>query len=384
MKHSVDTVIIGGGPAGISCATLLQKNGVSNLVIEKKTFPRKKLCAGLVTQKTFRLLVEELGFSAEELAPVFCDESSTLELYSGDLLLTRSELSTPFRLTRRELLDTFLARQYQLRGGVLLENTTLNGSDLSANILTLSNGDTVEFRHLVVADGALSETRSLLGYPFPTLGFCMETHVPKEKLPQGTAVQVRFGVIPKGYAWVFPSGNDFCVGMGGVWQKGIDHKRLMNEFLASLGLENPEEYPAKGAFLPYGETKKQSGGSEHILLIGDAGGFADPISGEGLYFALATGKAAADAILHAPEHARTEFDKLTAPERKIIRQGTRLQKLLYSAAVQKLFRKKVLGKNAFVGFYCENLVSEYNYPYGDLLRLYRDYKKGKKKTKETK
>lgn len=379
MGYAVDTVIIGGGPAGMSCACLLQKKGVSNLVVEKKQFPRKKLCAGLVTQKTFRLLAEELGFSADELAPIFCDESRTLELYNGSELLTRSELFTPFRLTRREAFDSFLAAQYQRRGGTLLENTVCNSIDLPANELTLSSGETVNFRHLVVADGALSDTRKLLDIPAPTLGFCVETHVPKAKLPhQGNAVQVRFGVIPKGYAWVFPSGNDFCVGMGGVCQKGIAYGELMNAFLSSLGLDDPAGFPAKGAFLPYGNTKKQTCGAENVILIGDAGGFADPISGEGLYFALASGKAAADAILRAPEKTRTAFCRLTANERKIIRQGTRLQRLLYFPALQKWFCKKVRGKNAFVGFYCENQVSEYKYPYAGLLRMCRDYKKRKK------
>ena len=380
MGYAVDTVIIGGGPAGVSCAILLQKKGISNLVVEKKQFPRKKLCAGLVTRKTLRLLTEELDFSAEELESVFCDESRTFELYNGSELLTHSDLTTPFRFTRREVFDTFLARQYQRRGGTLLENTVCNSIDLPANELTLSSGETVNFRHLVVADGALSDTRKLLDIPAPTLGFCVETHVPKAKLPhQGNAVQVRFGVIPKGYAWVFPSGNDFCVGMGGVCQKGIAYGELMNAFLSSLGLENPAEFPPKGAFLPYGTAKKQTGGADNVLLIGDASGFADPITGEGLYFALASGKAAAEAISQAPERARAAFCKLTAAERKIIRQGTRLQKLLYFPALQKWFYKKVRGRNGFVGFYCENQVSEYKYSYARLWRMIRVYRKAKRK-----
>lgn len=383
-NHIVDTAIIGGGPAGICCAIALQKSGVTNLVIEKKKFPREKTCGGMVTEKTVQLLLETLDLSgADELQPVFCDASDTLELYHRAEKLTSSTVSKPFRFVKRADFDFFLAEQYRQRGGKLLESVCCKELALQNHRLLLSNGDTVQFRHLVVADGALSETRKRLGYRAPKLGFCVETHLSKEKLPALRGTRIVFGVVPKGYAWIFPSGKDVCVGLGGVYQKKTQYDRLLDQFLSSLGVD-PQTCRKKGAFVPYGTPVRQTRGDGDVLLIGDAGGFVDPIYGEGLYFAVATGMEAANAILENPEKIRSAFLKRTAPLAKTIRQGNRLQNFFFKATVQKLFRKVVYGKNAFVGFYCDNQVSQYRYSYANLWKLYRAYKKGKRTSKETK
>lgn len=379
MEHVVDTLIVGGGPAGLSCGIRLQKNGVSNLILEKHSFPREKTCGGGVTEKTFRLLLEKLELPEEALSPVFCDENDVLELYYKNERLTRSPLSKRFRFVRRYRFDEFLAREYQTRGGLLLENVTGQFSGGDDHCVILSNGDAVRYRHLVVADGALSPTAKALGYKAPELGFFVETYVPKEKLPDRDAVGIYFGFLKSGYAWVFPSGEEFCIGLGGRYQASISYDGLLKDFLKGLGLE-PEDYPIKGAFLPYGELVKQRAASEDVLLIGDAGGFVDPIYCEGLYFAIASGVEAADAILECPEKVRPAFLRRMAPCAKIIKQGRRLRRIFFLPFLQKRFPKIVSGHHRFVGFYIDHMLAEYDYPYSRLRTLCRDYKKGKRKT----
>ena len=382
MEQVVDTVIIGGGPAGISCAIRLQKAGVPNLVIEKKQFPREKTCGGMVTEKTVQLLLKNLDLSsADELQPAFCDESTTVKLYCKNELLTLSQVSKPFRFVKRAVLDAYLANEYQKRGGRLMENTVCESVDVANHALRLSNGDTVAFRHLVVADGALSETGKMLGCRNPKLGFCVETDLPKTDLPDFEGVGIYFGVVKKGYAWAFPSGEDFCIGLGGVYQKGIPYNKLLDQFLLSFGID-PQNCPKRGAFVPYGKPTKQPRGLDDVILVGDAGGFVDPIYGEGLYFAAATGTEAANAILENPEKLRPAYRKRTARLEKTIRQGNRLQTFFFNPAVQKLFQKVIRNKNAFVGFYCDHQISEYNYSYAQLWKLYRAYKKGKRPSKK--
>lgn len=381
MNHVVNTLIIGAGPAGLSCGIRLCKHGVKNLVVEKRSFPRDKTCGGGVTNKTYRLLLDELELSGEKLSSVICDGSGILELYYGDTRLTRSSLEKPLRFVRRTAFDALLAAEYRTRGGNLLENTTCRSIDPEKHTAILSNEDTVTFQHLVAADGALSPTAKALGYHASGQAFCVETHVPKEKLPGRDAVGIYFGLVEHGYVWFFPSGEEFCIGLGGLYDKSVYYDAILKEFLEKLGVD-PKSYPIKGAFLPCEKTVNQKHGSKDVLLVGDAGGFVDPIYGEGLYFALASGIEAAEAIFANSQNARKTFLDRVKPYQKIIRDGTRLQKIFFRPASQKYFKKVAQGRNNFVGFYADHLLSEYGYPYSRLGKLVSDYKRMKKKEKQ--
>ena len=378
MERVVDVLIIGGGPAGMSCAVTLQKAGVKNMVVEKRSFPRDKTCGGLVTAKTQRLFKEIFDISEKEALSAFvCDESESISLYNDGEPLASTPVVKPLLSVKRMDMDAFFARRYLDLGGDLNENVYPVSVDAVNRRADLSNGESVSFSRLVVADGALSATRAMLGYPKQKLGFCVEAHIPKSKLSCGDGVRIYFGVVKKGYAWVFPSGASYCVGLGGVYEKGTRYDIVFKDFLSELGVD-ASECRIKGAFVPYGKVIRQDRGGENVVLIGDAGGFVDPIYGEGLYFALASGLEAAKAVLSGSEKFHSEFKKRSAYITKIIRQGGVLQKIFYSSVGQRAFVKKVRGKNAFVGFYCDNQLSDYRYPYFKALKLYRDYKKSKR------
>ena len=106
----------------------------------------------------------------------------------------------------------------------------------------------------------------------------------------------------------------------------------------------------------------------------------DPITGEGLYFAIKSGMEAANAILSDPEKIRPAFLKRTAPVAKIIRRDERLKRFFFRGGTQRLFRKVVSGKDRFAGFYCDHQVSAYDYPH--FLKLCLEYKKQKKAKKK--
>ncbi|MBQ7715621.1 MAG: geranylgeranyl reductase family protein [Clostridia bacterium] len=377
MNYVVDTVIIGAGPSGISCAITLQKNNASNLVVEKKSFPRDKTCGGLVTNKTVKLLKTCLDLTEEHGLPdVFCDSENSVELYYNEKMLTRSRVSKEFRFVKRSVFDSCLARRYKELGGRLLENCSFTAIDMKNRRLTLTTGDTVDFKRLVAADGALSSTRKALGLKECKPGFCVETHIPKTKLPYKCGVRIYFGLVKAGYAWVFPSGNEYCIGLGGVFRKDIRYDESLKRFLESLGIAQ-DECSFKGAFVPYGRALKQKNGPDDAVFIGDAGGFVDPICGEGLYFAIASGVEAANSVLSGKERFSREFARRTSPYVKIIDQGARIQKIFFRDTIMKRFIKRIAGKNEFVSFYCDNRVSEYNCSFAEITKKYRDYKKSK-------
>lgn len=373
MKYQVNTVVIGGGPAGAACAVILQKEEIPNLILEQRSFPRSKTCGGLMTEKTYRLLTALLDEA--EISAVFCDQSQTVELHGRDGRLTRSQVERPLRSVRRITFDNALIERYRALGGTVLENQRRYKIDPVKKRIVLENGDVIAYERLVAADGALSRTRAALGCKPPQLGFCLEVYVPKRELPDIDAVQIHFGIVPRGYLWVFPSGDDLCIGLGGVYQKGTDYRAILRRFLTARGLD-PAAYKIFGAFVPIGRPVSQKNAPESAMLIGDAGGFVDPMYGEGLYFALSSGLAAAETI--AAGGGKTAFLEKAAPMDRLIREGVRVQKYFFLDPVLRLFERRIKNKNGFVRKYCDEQLSTYNYSYGELISLYRDYEKGKK------
>ena len=378
MDNHTDTLIIGAGPAGIAAAITLQKAGISNVIIDRCKFPRNKTCGGLITNKTVRVLTELLETDkAEDLSGVFCDESNFVEIYHNAKMSACTETDLPFRFVKRYDFDNYLVDIYRKLGGTMYENERSYTLDLEGKNVVLSQGNRISFENLIAADGALSPIRHMLGYKKPRHGFCIETHVSKEKVAFAERIKIYFGVVEKGYGWCFPSGDECCVGLGGVYSKKINYTSIMNHFLVMLGI-SPEDCRLKGAFVPYGNVTCQNSGPENIVLAGDAGGFVDPIYGEGIYFAISSGMGAAKARLDSDGNLRSNFNTRMDSYVKIIKQGTFLQKLFFGRFLKGFIIKKMHEKNSFIKYYCDNQISEYNYAYLKILELYKDYKREKR------
>ena len=370
MRYNVDTVIIGAGPAGTSCGIMLCRSGRSSLIVEKRTLPRDKTCGGMLTAKTCEILTKDLAFSDDELSGILCGSSDVIDLYYDAEVLTHSRVENEFRFIKRVDFDAHLAEKYRSLGGTLLEGRKATSFDLPGGTLTLDNGDSVGFRHLVASDGALSPTRRALGMKDPELALCVETHIPRSKMDFDGAVRIYFGIIQKGYAWVFPSGDAICIGIGGVEEGGVSNVELFKKCLSSLGVD-PNECDLKGAFIPYGNPVAQARSPKNVLLAGDAGGFVDPVNGEGIYFALATGVAAARAVTDGGTDTKRKYLELTEPYAKMIRHGRRMQHVFYRPSILTYFRKKMRGRNGFAAYFCDHHVSHYE---GPIPKLIRDYK----------
>jgi len=94
-----------------------------------------------------------------------------------------------------------------------------------------------------------------------------------------------------------------------------------------------------------------------------------------LYFALSSGIAAAKSRISSPKSFKNKYLKMMAGHIKMISHGYRLKKIFFKKRIQEIFKKRLGGKDSFVGFYCDNQVSTYRYSYRELFRLYIDYKK---------
>lgn len=368
MDQYYDTVIIGAGPAGMGCGIILQKNQHNVCVIDKAVFPRNKTCAGLVTGKTYQLI--KTLFNSEDIDDLFCYTAERIRLYRKKELLADSPIKNSAGLVNRIDFDNALVEKYKSMGGMILEGERNIGIEYEKNRVILSSGDSVNYKNLVFADGALSLSHKLIKFDKREMAFGIEAYIPSAQF-NTESVDIYFDCVDDGYLWVFPHGDTVCIGAANLYDKKTDYKKLLSDFLVSIGVD-PEKQHYSGAFLPYGSVVEQKKLPENVMLVGDAGGFTDPISGEGLYMALKTGMLAAASL--SGLEPKTDYLNSVKPIVSIVKEGKKVQKLFFSSAVQKVFLQKVRGKDKLVSFFYDNMVDDYRYAYSDVKRIYDDYK----------
>lgn len=363
-----DTVIIGAGPAGMGCAVSLIKSGKTPCVIDKAVFPRNKTCAGLVTAKTERLIRQLL--SDDHYDDVFCNSADSIKLFQKSSELVEAPLSRPVHLVDRIDFDNALVDRYKSLGGTILEGERGFSVDYDNNRVTLSDGSEIGYNTIVFADGALSMAHKNLKVDKGRMALGIEAYVPSDRTDINS-VNIYFDYLKDGYMWAFPHSDTVCFGAANLFKKGVDYKALFIGFLNDLGVDY-SGVKFIGAFLPYGYIVPQEKLPRNVILVGDAAGFADPISGEGLYMALQSGIYAAEAM--QTDDPKNSYLKKVKPIIETVKDGAKVQKLFFSTAVQKTFLNKVKGKKGLVSYFFENQVDEYKYAYRDIRKLYGDYK----------
>ena len=279
-----DVAVVGAGPAGSLTAYRLSRAGARVLLIDKKRFPRDKPCGGGLTLRALK----ELPFSVD---PVVEDSVGRVEcrlrygrsFERGDRVLCL--------MTQRRRLDHFL-----------VERTVEAGAEFRDGV----KGDpaSVNARLIVAADGANgTATRALdLGgdivHGVALEGNVAHTHVDPARY-RGRMV-LEFGVIPGGYAWVFPKGDHVNVGVGGWHATGTRAREHLRVLCERHGIDPENVTDTRGHRLP---MRRPGARLAHgtALAVGDAAGLVDPVSGDGMYEAFVSSRLAAAAILDVLE-----------------------------------------------------------------------------------
>ena len=377
MERYFETVIIGAGPAGAACGITLRRSNKQVCLIDRAVFPRNKTCAGLVTGKTYALIRKLYdGTPPDDL---FCCEASEVRLYQLKETLVKAPLQRAVRLVSRSHFDNALVDLYRSLGGEMIEGERRLDVNCEQKVITLSNGDSVRCQTLIFADGALSMSRRFTGISQSDLAFGVEAYIPSQMMPTDS-IDLYFGYLQGGYVWAFPHGDTVCVGAANRYQKEIDYRGILAEFLRDKGVD-PDSVKYIGAFLPYGKTADQNKLPQNVLLIGDAAGLTDPILGEGLFMALASGIKAAQSVGH-PQMKKQYLNSISALTR-IVREGRKTQSAFHSPMFQRIFQKRVKDNSRVVSFFFENMVDFYRYSYHDMPKLYKDYKKTKNESCQT-
>ena len=302
-----DALIVGGGPAGSTCARALRTAGWNVVVIDRARFPRDKVCGGWVTPEVFDLL---------ELDPVgYRDAGLTLQEISGFRtgVLGSQSVTTPYRRVvsyaiRRCEFDAFLLRRSEAR---VLEDTPLislrrhdevwiANEEIAAPIVIGAGGHFCPVaRHL---RGAAAAARPVVAkeaeFRLDGRGTTVDAMVP----------ELFFCHDLEGYGWCVRKGHYLNVGLGRRTNVHFnDHVRQFSDFLERSG-----KAPGASRVTWRGHAYLTSGVGarpvvdEGLLLVGDAAGVAYPESGEGIRPAIESAVLAARSLTAAAESRRRD------------------------------------------------------------------------------
>jgi geranylgeranyl reductase family protein len=344
-----DAIVVGAGPAGATAARALAIGGARTLLLERGRFPRNKPCGGAISMRArarFPWLDEALG-----RIPVHQIARLHLEGPSGGHVVLESRDPAAIMIRRVEF-DELLARLAVEAGATLVEETAIGQATARAGHVELRSRDGRVFRAPVVvaADGVNSVVARRLGlnrgWGRSDVALDMMEETPASTLAASdpSALWVAYGYRgSEGYAYVFPKRDHVNVGIGYVLahyrerigEAPYELQQAFVDVLRGRGVLagrscrahfTPFLIPVAG---PLPDTAHR-----RVLLTGDAGGFVNGFTAEGIYYAMVTGELAAEAILDgspdAPHRIEASYERAWRGEIGVeLRDSVLLQRYLF-------------------------------------------------------
>ena len=324
-----DVIVVGAGPSGSSAAYWLASAGLDVVMVEKRSFPREKVCGDGLTPRGTRALID-MGIDVSQEAGWLHNRG--LRVIGGGMRLHLDwpDLTgfPPYGLVRpRADLDAMLANQAVKAGAVLHEQTTVTEPvlDRAGRVIGVS-GRTAERASVEYRAPLVLACEGVSGKLAQRLGVHRN-----DRRPLGVAVR-RYYTSPRthddyleswlelwdgkpnesallpGYGWIFGMGDGTVNAGLGVLSTSAGFQKTDYRAMLTTWLDNtPEEWglreanataPTRGAGLPMGFNR-----TPHylrgLLLVGDSGGSVNPFNGEGIPYAIESGKFAAEAVIQA-------------------------------------------------------------------------------------
>jgi len=339
-----DVAVIGSGPSGASTAFHLAKNGISTVIIEKETLPRYKTCGGGFVYRGRKDLPFEIDTVVER-------EFNSVDIYLGKKLHFKTERKKPIiTMIMRDSFDNLIVEKAKELGVTILQDHKLKSIEHQSDKIVLTTSQqTITTKFVIAADGALSPTAKMAGWKtdtrflIPALEY--EVKVSEEELEKHTA-EARFDMdaIPFGYAWNFPKKNHLSVGVASVRRTKINLKKYYQEYIEYIGIKNIISQTQHGFQIPVA-ARTDGFVKNNVFLIGDAAGFADSITAEGISNAIYSGMLVAQSIaesqLNGKEAEKLYLEKLEEKLLPELKTSEWLAKFFYE---QKTIRNLLLKK----------------------------------------
>jgi geranylgeranyl reductase family protein len=310
-----DVLIVGAGPAGTAVANAIKDSELSFILIDKESFPRKKPCAGVLPPRIY----SELDIPKE----IRERELNGYRLFSPSGTVVESIFPKPGLFVNRERFDEFLVKSLGL------EITQERASKLVEHpeyIEVIGNSNSYKTKIVIGADGVNSIVRKNAGISLETVATAAqyEITIPEYEIENriGNWFEVHY-TIPYGYGWISPLKNTVKVGVGGVSPDLMKNtKKYLDEFLVQPQIKDKIGNGKINNFelhrIPMSGPLDQLVANRQIL-VGDAGGFVYPGTGEGIYYAIKSGRLAGEVIVKALHEQRFDqqfLEKLYTKELK--------------------------------------------------------------------
>lgn len=294
MGCDADVIIVGGGPGGASAAYFLRMAGWRVLLLERDRLPRYKTCAGGVPGSALQLF----PFSFSGVIDQTMDRGTFV---CGERRLTQSVPEGSLFMVQRRDFDFFLLQQ---SGAEILDGEKVESVEQGTDRVRVvtQEGRRLCSRYLIGADGPRSKVASCAGLRRSVeMGVALQLEVDADPaLLEDYAGRFLVGLcaLDNGYYWIFPKARHLSVGIGSMGRGKGQLLFRLKRHMAGLGID-VERYPSRAHPLPLfsPRAERQKG---RILLVGDAAGLVDPLTGEGIRHALVSGQLAAEAVAHGP------------------------------------------------------------------------------------
>lgn len=301
-----DVLVVGAGPGGSSAASKLAKNGLKTIIIDKKDFPRVKPCGNLISGYCLSLLDEKIP---DEI--IRCNINSATVEYKHKVKI---DFENPIGVfVERYDFDNHLLKCAISNGAEFLAKSKVDKIEKKEEktVTTLQSGEKICSKFVVGADGATGATsRYVRKNKYKKWEQCLAFYceIPRKhfmtdfsSLEEGIYVDVKTMI--GGYAWFFSEGPILNVGLGSslLLSKGL--RKKFDSYIQDRLLDKQIKFCGKAHPLPIGGIPRTVA-KDGVLLIGDAAGSIDPVSGEGIGFAVHSGQLAASAIMEGKLHEK--------------------------------------------------------------------------------
>lgn len=303
-----DVIVIGAGPAGTMAAKECAKQNLRTILIEKEKIPRFKSCAGCISLKAIKLI-------GSEIPPYLIDGYVRgFRFFSPSLKSVDIVSNNPIGIsTTRDRYDSFLVELAKSEGCIFIDSDRVIDVAVIDNevVCRLQSGRSIRGLVALGADGmngiTAPKTATRDKWSNDQVGLCLETTIilneEQMKHIDPEIFELYFIDIPLGYAWLLPKKSSISLGIGGIMEHLHNPRETLMQFIniASKNKGIDLKITRSHAHLvPVGGLKRKIV-SDHVMLVGDAAGFVDPLTGEGIYYAMKSGLLAAVACKEAIE-----------------------------------------------------------------------------------
>ncbi|HYC11577.1 MAG TPA: NAD(P)/FAD-dependent oxidoreductase [Nitrososphaerales archaeon] len=324
-----DLVVVGSGPGGCTAAKCASEQGLKTLLLEKKAAPGRKLCAGGIIGKVIRKFDID-----DEALECHIDSYRFYAEREGWVDVPSKGAATSYRTTMEndafKRFDSYLAARARDSGATLLTSSEAANLRREAGLtkvqLRTPTGEKVVTTRLVIgADGFHSTVGRLTGLTPPVPSEGMTVAVQREVI---TGKETSHNCLhlfdptlaPVGYLWVYPKSRGYTIGVGCLASHIVDPMKFMlakafqsNGLVKEFIPPGSTIMPLEGAPIPAAPLGTFVG--DGVMLVGDAAGQCDPVTGDGIYYAMSAGKRAAITAAEAVSKGDYSQDMLRSYEK---------------------------------------------------------------------